>query len=221
MFDQIAAHYDMTNDVLTLGQVRVWRAAMVSALEITPGKRILDVACGTGTSTAAYARAGADVTGVDFSEGMLSVARTRHTGLDFRQGDATALDFPTHSFDAVTVSYGLRNIENPAKALREMRRVTRPGGSLVIAEFSTPTFALFRALYHFYLESVLPRVARRTSSDPEGYYYLTESILAWPDQDTLARRIQEAGWRRVSYRNLFNGIMAIHRAVNPGTMGAL
>lgn len=215
MFDEVAARYDITNDVLTFGQVRVWRRAVVEALGIRPGTRVLDIACGTGTSTASYVRAGADAVGIDFSEGMLEVARTHHPDIDFRHGDATNLEFADDSFDAVTCSYGLRNVERPERALSEMLRVVRPGGTLVVAEFSHPTNPVFGGLYDFYLTSLLPRIGARTGSDAAGYAYLMESIRAWPDQEHLAAMIQDAGWRGVEYRNLVNGIVAIHRATKP------
>lgn len=213
MFDQVAQQYDITNDVLSLGQVYVWRQAVINALQPMPGDSILDLAAGTGTSSAALARSGAAVVACDLSEGMLEVGRQKHPGLEFVQGDAMNLPFPDDSFDAVTISYGLRNVEDPRLAIREMLRVTKPGGQLLIAEFSTPSNGAFRGLYTFYLGRVLPLVARLVSSDADAYQYLMESILDWPDQERLARMIAEAGWAGVGYRNLSGGAVALHRAI--------
>jgi demethylmenaquinone methyltransferase/2-methoxy-6-polyprenyl-1,4-benzoquinol methylase len=152
---------------------------------------------------------------VDFSLGMLKVGRKRHPNLPFMAGDALALPFSDNSFDLTTISFGLRNVADPKAALVEALRVTTPGGSLVVCEFSHPTFAPFRALYLKYLMRALPAIAKRTSSNPEAYIYLAESIQAWPDQAALAAQIGEAGWRQASWQNLTLGIVAIHRAIKP------
>ena len=130
-------------------------------------------------------------------------------------GDATRLPFADGVFDAVTISFGLRNVVDHAAGLREMARVTRPGGRLVVCEFSTPTNALFATVYKEYLMQALPRMARAVSSNPDAYVYLAESIRAWPDQAELARQISEAGWSAVRWRNLTCGIVALHAAVKP------
>lgn len=215
MFNAVARRYDLTNEVLTLGQLHVWRRAARLALDPQPGERILDVASGTGGSTAALAQSGAQLVGCDLSEGMIDVGRRRHPQLEFVQADATDLPFPDASFNAVTISFGLRNIENTEKALREFSRVVAPGGRLVICEFSHPTWKPFAGAYHFYLERVLPTVASLFSSEHEAYDYLTESILAWPDQMTLGQMIANNGWERVQYRNFTGGIVTIHRARRP------
>ena len=215
MFDDVAAAYDITNTVLTGGLVHVWRGTVTEALGAAPGVSILDVAAGTGTSSAAYAAAGADVTAFDFSQGMIEKGRERHPDLEFVQGDARDLPFEDNSFDATTISFGLRNVDHPEKALDEMYRVTKPGGTLVVCEFSRPTNPAFRGLYNFFLGTALPALSRVVSSDPEAYIYLTESILSWPDQAALARIIQESKWRSVEYKNLTGGIVALHRAVKP------
>ncbi|MGN6522330.1 MAG: demethylmenaquinone methyltransferase [Actinomycetes bacterium] len=212
MFDDVARRYDLTNDVLSLGQTRLWRSAVVRAVDPRPGERILDLAAGTGTSTVPFAAAGADALACDFSLGMLREGRRRQPLLPFLAGDATALPFADGAFDAVTISFGLRNVHDTDAALRELRRVTRPGGRLVVCEFSHPTWAPFRTVYVEYLMRALPTVARRVSSDPEAYVYLAESIRAWPDQAALAARIADAGWSRVQWRDLTGGIVALHRA---------
>jgi len=215
MFDGVARRYDLTNDVLSLGQDRIWRVATRKAVGARPGERVLDLAAGTGTSSEEYADAGIDVVPCDFSTGMMEVGKRRRPDLPFIAGDAMALPFADETFDAVTISFGLRNVADTERALREMLRVTRPGGRLVICEFSRPTWTPFRSLYEFYLGRVLPRVASLVSSNTDAYTYLAESIVTWPDQLGLARVVQRAGWRQVAYRNLSGGIVALHRAVRP------
>jgi demethylmenaquinone methyltransferase/2-methoxy-6-polyprenyl-1,4-benzoquinol methylase len=213
MFDDVADRYDLTNDVLALGQTRRWRSAVVSAVDPKPGERVLDLAAGTGTSSVPFDRAGAFVVATDFSLGMLRVGKRRQPSLSFVAGDGMNLPFADASFDAATISFGLRNIHDRLVGLRELARVVRPGGRLVVCEFSHPTWAPFRTLYTEYLMKALPSVARRTSSNPEAYVYLAESIRAWPDQQALARDIAACGWGRVQWRNLTGGIVALHRAV--------
>lgn len=212
MFDDVAARYDITNDVLSAGQTRRWRSAVVRAIDPQPGQRILDVAAGTGTSSRPFADAGAFVVACDFSLGMLHVGQQRQPTVSFVAGDALALPYAADSFDAVTISFGLRNVADPGVALEEMRRVVRPGGRLVVCEFSHPTWTPWRTAYLEYLMKALPAVASRVSSNPEAYVYLAESIRAWPDQQELAAQIGDAGWTRVGWRNLSGGIVALHRA---------
>ncbi len=216
MFDDVAPKYDVVNDVLSLGQTRRWRRLVVDAVGAQPGQRVLDLAAGTGTSSEPYADAGINVVACDFSLGMLKVGKRRRPDIDFVAGDATNLPFEDNSFDASTISFGLRNVNEPKKALSEMLRVTKPGGRLVIAEFSSPTVPGFRTVYTEYLMRALPAIARKVASNPDAYVYLAESIRAWPNQDGLAAWISETGWEDVAYRNLTGGIVAIHRAVKPG-----
>ncbi|HJE51183.1 MAG TPA: demethylmenaquinone methyltransferase [Tessaracoccus flavescens] len=210
MFDGVAKRYDLFNSVLSLGQVELWRKATVAAVDPQPGQRILDLAAGTGTSSARLADHGAYVVPSDISLGMLKQGRLQQPLLDFVAGDALALPFPDETFDSVTISYGLRNVERTVDALAEMYRVTKPGGRVVIAEFSTPTFTPFRFVYNNYLIAALPTIAK-LSSNPVAYGYLAESILAWPDQQGLADLMTEAGWQGVEWRNLAGGIVALHR----------
>jgi demethylmenaquinone methyltransferase/2-methoxy-6-polyprenyl-1,4-benzoquinol methylase len=217
MFDDVARRYDLTNDVLSLGQDRRWRTQVVKAVDARPGERVLDLAAGTGTSSQPFADRGAVVVPCDFSLGMLRVGKQARPHLPFTAGDGTRLPFADGTFDAVTISFGLRNIVDPDAGLRELRRVTRPGGRLVVCEFSSPTWAPFRTVYLEYLMKALPRVARAVSSSPDAYVYLAESIRAWPDQAGLAARLQLAGWGGVEWRNLSGGIVALHRATNPAT----
>lgn len=213
MFDGVAGRYDLMNDLMTGGLQRYWRAQTIRAIDPRPGQRILDLAAGTGASSQPLADAGALVVPADLSHRMLDQGRRRHPGLGFVNADALALPFADGTFDAVTISYGLRNVEDTVAALTEMRRVTAPGGVLVVAEFSTPVLAPVRAAHRRVIVRALPALARVFSSNPSAYEYLAESILAWPDQPHLAALIREAGWRDVEWKNLTGGIVALHRAV--------
>lgn len=210
MFDGVAKRYDLTNTLISVGQDRYWRWATRRALGLRPGERVLDLAAGTGVSTLEFTKSGAWCVAADFSRGMLEAGRFR--AVPMVAADGTALPFADGSFDAVTISYGLRNISNPDAALGELLRVTKPGGRLVVAEFSTPVFGPFRTVYMEYLMKALPTVARAVSSNPDAYVYLAESIRAWPNQPQLALRIADAGWSSVKWRNLTGGIVALHRA---------
>lgn len=216
MFDDVAGRYDLTNDVLSLGQDRLWRRAVVQAVAGRPGERVLDIAAGTGTSSEPFAAQGVEVVPADFSLGMLAVGKQRRRDLAFAAADATRLPFADASFDAVTMSFGLRNVSDPTAALREFLRVTRPGGRLVVCEFSTPVNSALRLVYSRYLMAALPAIARRVSSNPESYVYLAESIAAWPSQRELAEHVRSAGWDGVEWRNVSGGIVALHRAVKRG-----
>ncbi len=215
MFDDVAPRYDVVNDILSMGQTRRWRKIVFDAVGAKPGQRVLDLAAGTGTSSEPYADAGIAVVACDFSQGMLKVGKRRRPDIDFVAGDATNLPFADNSFDASTISFGLRNVHDPKQGIAEMLRVTKPGGTLVIAEFSHPTFAPFRTVYTEYLMKALPPIARKVASNPAAYVYLAESIRDWPNQDGLAAWIDEAGWESVRYRNLTGGIVAVHRATKP------
>ncbi|GAA5177467.1 demethylmenaquinone methyltransferase [Rugosimonospora acidiphila] len=219
MFDGVAKRYDVTNTILSFGQDRLWRAATRRALDLSPGELVLDLAAGTGVSTEELAQTGANPIGVDISLGMLRFGR-QNRQVTLLAGDALRLPFRDGAFDAVTISFGLRNIHDTRAALAEMARVTRPGGRLVVCEFSHPISAAFRTVYLGYLMRALPEVARRVSSNPEAYVYLAESIRAWPDQERMAARMSEAGWQRVAWRNLSGGIVALHRAVRAADLPA-
>jgi demethylmenaquinone methyltransferase/2-methoxy-6-polyprenyl-1,4-benzoquinol methylase len=212
MFDAVANRYDVTNDVLSLGQDRGWRKAVFDAAGSRRGDVVLDLAAGTGTSSQPFVDVGATVVPTDFSMGMLRVGKRARPLVPFTAGDGTRLPFADGVFDAVTISFGLRNIVDPLAGLREMRRVTRPGGTLVVCEFSHPTWAPFRTVYVEYLMRALPPIARAVSSSPDAYVYLAESIRAWPDQRALAEMIGDAGWQHPEWRNLSGGIVALHRA---------
>ena len=213
MFDLLAERYDLLNDLLSLGQDRRWRKVVAGAVGATAGQRILDLAAGTGTSSRAFTATGARCVACDFSLGMLAVGvRRPAVSVAFVGGDALALPFADASFDAVTISFGLRNLADPDAGLAELLRVTRPGGRLVVCEFSHLPWRGPNALYERYLAAALPVVARRLSGNPAAYDYLAESIAGWPAQPELARRIRAAGWSAVGWQNLTMGVVAVHTA---------
>jgi demethylmenaquinone methyltransferase/2-methoxy-6-polyprenyl-1,4-benzoquinol methylase len=218
MFDEVSSAYDRTNTLLSVGNDQLWRVATTRAVAPIAGERILDLAAGTGTSSAALAASGAHVVAADFSEGMLEVGRRRQAGndrIEFVHADATDLPFEDDSFDAVTISFGLRNVVEPKKGLDEMLRVLKPGGRIVICEFSTPPVPLVRRGYDLYMKAVAPSLVKLVSSNASAYEYLNESIQAWPDQETLASWLRTAGFESVEHRNLTAGIVALHRGVKP------
>ena len=225
MFDALAGRYDLMNDILSMGQVRLWRRRVQRILQAGPGDRVLDLAAGTGTSSISFAQTGADVVACDFSLGMLQAGQARESKNDpfgtktrgrvaFTAGDALRLPFKDGAFDAVTISFGLRNVHGTRDALAEMRRVTRPGGRLVVCEFSEITVAPLDMLYRRYLTGALPAIARRAARNPVAYEYLAESIADWPAQRELADVIRAAGWSAVRWRDLSLGVVAVHVARN-------
>jgi demethylmenaquinone methyltransferase/2-methoxy-6-polyprenyl-1,4-benzoquinol methylase len=225
MFDALAGRYDLMNDVLSMGQVRLWRRRVQRILRAGPGDRVLDLAAGTGTSSVSFAQTGAEVVACDFSLGMLQAGQARQVQTDpaqakmrgrvaFIAGDALRLPFKDAAFDAVTISFGLRNVHGTREALEEMRRVTRPGGRLVVCEFSEITLAPLDTVYRRYLTGILPAIARRAARNPEAYEYLAESINDWPAQRQLADVIRAAGWSSVRWRDLTLGVVAVHVARN-------
>ncbi|WP_080793329.1 demethylmenaquinone methyltransferase [Corynebacterium pacaense] len=213
MFDDVGDKYDLTNTVLSFGQDRMWRRRTRERLNLKPGEKVLDLAAGTAVSTVEMAKSGAWCVACDFSQGMLAAGRRRPVPKVV--GDAMRLPFADGTFDAVTISYGLRNIHDHRAGLREMARVTKPGGRLTVAEFSTPVVPVFGTVYKEYLMRLLPTVARAVSSNPEAYVYLAESIRAWPDQEELAEQINANGWSDCGWQNLTLGIVALHSAVKP------
>ncbi|NUS74069.1 MAG: demethylmenaquinone methyltransferase [Corynebacteriales bacterium] len=213
MFDRVASRYDITNTLLSFGMDASWRRATRRALDLQPGEYCLDLAAGTAVSTVELSRSGATVIGCDFSLGMLKQGLGH--GVPLTAGDALALPFRDNSFDAATISFGLRNVADVPLALSELRRVTKPGGRLVVCEFSTPKLAPMRWGHRIYLRHGMPTVARLVSSDNTAYGYLADSIQDWPDQRALAEKLAQAGWEDVQWRNLFGGVVALHRASLP------
>lgn len=211
MFDLVAKNYDRTNDLLSFFQSRIWRRATRKAVNPKPGMRILDVAAGTGTSSQALLVPGSEVVAADFSKGMLEEGAKRHPDLKFVFADAMKLPFGDGEFDVVTISFGLRNVQSHHVALKEFLRVLKPGGRLVVCEFSRVS-GLLGILYLWYLRKVLPLVARAFSSNPDAYTYLSDSVEAWPDQEQLKLDIERAGFQSVKYQNLSFGVVALHTA---------
>lgn len=214
MFDDVASNYDRANSFMTAGFDRRWRITTGKVLDARPGERVLDLAAGTGVSTEEFARHGAWCVAADFSLGMLH--NGKHRGVPMVAADALRLPFADASFDAVTISFGLRNFVDTSAALVEIARVVKPGGRLVVCEFSHPPFRPIRLMYLKVALKLLTWIGKRTSSNPDAYSYLAESIEAWPNQRALAELIEGAGWREVEWLNLMFGAVAVHRATKPG-----
>jgi demethylmenaquinone methyltransferase/2-methoxy-6-polyprenyl-1,4-benzoquinol methylase len=215
MFSDVAPRYDLMNDLSSLGQDRRWRHHVVDALAPQEGELILDLAAGTGASGAPITRTGAKVIAVDLTEAMVRVGKGRHPNQVFVVGDGSHLPFSEGCFDAATMSFGLRNVSNPEMVLREISRVVRPGGTLVICEFSHPVSWVTRVTYQGWLKFALPLMSKVASSRASAYDYLGDSILDWHDQRGLAVIMEKAGWTGIQWRNLSGGIVALHRGVRP------
>ncbi|WKD56814.1 Ubiquinone/menaquinone biosynthesis C-methyltransferase UbiE [Corynebacterium capitovis DSM 44611] len=213
MFDDVGRNYDLTNTVLSFGLDRYWRRRTRERLALKPGEKVLDLAAGTAVSTVELAKSGAWVVACDFSQGMLAAGKDRDVPKVV--GDAMHLPFADESFDAVTISYGLRNVHDFEAGLREMARVTKPGGRLVVNEFSTPVVPVVATVYKEYLPRALPLLARVFSSNPDAYEYLAESIRAWPRQEELAAAINRNGWTDAGWQDLALGVVALHSALKP------
>jgi demethylmenaquinone methyltransferase/2-methoxy-6-polyprenyl-1,4-benzoquinol methylase len=215
MFDGVAKNYDKANDLLSFGSARIWRKKVAKLVNSQPGQTILDLAAGTGSSSIVFLREGVKVVAADFSNGMLEEGRRRHPELEFVFADAAALPFTDREFDTVTISFGIRNVEKTEVALAEMLRVLKPGGKLVICEFSRIPNNFLHGLYRFYLRNILPTLSALVSKTPEAYGYLAESIDAWPSQQELVKIIESAGFESVRYLNQTLGIVAIHTGFKP------
>ncbi len=213
MFDAVARRYDLVNDLLSLGRTKAWRKKVLKIIDPAKGMKILDIAAGPGSSSEPLYKAGAEVVSLDFSDGMLEQGRKARPYLNFVKGDALKLPFKDNKFDVTTISFGLRNTKDYELALREALRVTKEGGRMVIVEFSTPTFPPFRKLYMNYLMKYLPKIAKRTASNPVAYEYLADSIRAWPDQGKLAQIMSANGWQDPKWSNLTGGVVAVHTGI--------
>ena len=213
MFDGVAKRYDLVNDLLSLGRTKAWRKVATKIIDPKPGMQILDIAAGPGSSSEPLFKAGAAVFATDFSEGMLAQGRKARPYLNFSKADALNLPFAANKFDVVTISFGLRNTVEYEKALLEAYRVSKPGGKMVVVEFSHPTWPPFRTIYSEYLMRFLPMIAKKIASNPAAYVYLAESIRAWPDQPTLAASMEKAGWSSVTWKNLTFGVVAVHSGI--------
>ena len=212
MFDDVAHAYDKTNDLLSFGQAKLWRKKVLEKVAPQSGEKILDIAAGTGTSSMALKLPGVEVVAADFSKGMLAEGKKRYPELEFVFADAMKLPFKNSEFDVVTMSFGLRNVQDRDKALGEFLRVLKPGGRLVICEFSHVP-GLLGVFYRAYLTLILPLVSRLASKTPDAYSYLSESIVAWPKQAELAKDIAKAGFSKTQWKNLSFGVVAIHSAI--------
>ncbi|WP_415273984.1 bifunctional demethylmenaquinone methyltransferase/2-methoxy-6-polyprenyl-1,4-benzoquinol methylase UbiE [Aquiluna sp. Uisw_065] len=212
MFDDVAHAYDKTNDLLSFGQAKRWRKKLTEKVDPQSGEKILDIAAGTGTSSMALKLPGVEVIAADFSKGMLAEGKKRYPELEFVFADAMKLPFKNNEFDVVTMSFGLRNVQDRDKALGEFLRVLKPGGRLVICEFSHVP-GLLGVFYRAYLTLILPHVSRLASKTPAAYSYLSESIVAWPKQAELAKDITKAGFSKTQWKNLSFGVVAIHSAI--------
>lgn len=225
MFSAIASSYDFNNRLHSLGQDQRWRRVAVALSGAGPGDRVLDVACGTGDLSEAFVAAGVEsVIGADFTQAMLDLAARKAARLpearrpSYRWADATRLPFESSSFDVVSIAFGIRNVSSPEKALAEFRRVLRPGGRLVVLEFSRPANPVIRAMNDFYCRRVMPLTATLLSGDRSGAYrYLPRSVETFPDHHQLAARIREAGFEIRAQRPLTFGVCA----VTVGVVGAV
>jgi demethylmenaquinone methyltransferase/2-methoxy-6-polyprenyl-1,4-benzoquinol methylase len=210
MFDDVAHRYDFLNDLLSLGRTKAWRRVVTSIITPKPGMKILDIAAGTGSSSRPLVDKGAEVTALDFSQGMIEQGRKQNKNIKFVQGDALKLPFEDNFFDVTTISFGLRNTSNTDKALKEALRVTKDGGRIVVAEFSHPVNPIFKKIYLNYLMRALPVIVKKISKNPDAYIYLAESIRAWPDQAELASIMRDSGFKSVAWQDLTFGIVAVH-----------
>jgi demethylmenaquinone methyltransferase / 2-methoxy-6-polyprenyl-1,4-benzoquinol methylase len=210
MFDRIAPVYDVMNRVMTAGLDRRWRAETARAV-VAPGDRVLDSCCGTGDLAIASVRAGARVTALDFSERMLDRARRKSDEIDWVEGDALALPFPDGSFEAATVGFGVRNLDDLPKGLGELRRVLRPGGRLGILEITTPR-GLLRPFYNLWFDGLVP-LAGKLLPGGSAYTYLPASVRRFPEAKELAELMESAGFEQVRYRFFAGGIVALHTGV--------
>ena len=222
MFARIAGRYDLLNHLLSANTDRRWRRIVASRLsqKLSPGARILDVACGTGDlSIQLFEKAGARVIGLDFCRPMLEIARRKNDRIPFVEADALDLPFAEGAFDAVTIAFGLRNLADTGQGLSELQRVLKPNGWLGVLEFSRPQARGFRWLFEFYFTRLLPRIGGLVSGSQGAYQYLPDSVLRFPDQVGLATLMRQAGYEEVEWQNLTSGVAALHLARRPSRRG--
>ena len=225
VFDSVATRYDLMNDLMSGGIHRIWKRVTIELSGVREGHRVLDVAGGTGDLSSRFARIvgpNGRVVLSDINESMLRVGRDKLidsgtiANLEFVLADAERLPFAERSFDCVTIAFGLRNVTHKERALESMLRVLRPGGRLLVLEFSKPTNELLGKLYDAYSFGVLPRLGRLVTGDADSYRYLAESIRMHPDQDAMRDMMEDAGFERCDYHNMTGGIVAIHRGFRAG-----
>lgn len=222
VFDSVAARYDLMNDLMSGGVHRLWKRFTIELSGVRAGHRVLDIAGGTGDLALKFSKlVGHEgrVVLADINASMLAIGRDRLIdagkldNLDFVQADAQHLPFADDSFDCITIAFGLRNVTDKDQALRSMYRVLKPGGRLLVLEFSKPGNPLLSKIYDNYSFQVLPRLGKLITNDADSYRYLAESIRMHPDQETLKDMLGDAGFRQVSYHNLTGGIVALHRGI--------
>lgn len=220
VFHSVANHYDIMNDLMSFGIHRLWKKWTIDHCAIRRGHKILDLAGGTGDLSAQFSKRVGDkgrVILADINDSMLKMGRDKLrdkgliTNIDYVQANAEALPFPDNYFDCITISFGLRNVTNKAQALKSMWRVLKPGGRLLVLEFSKPRHALLNKAYDLYSFHVLPLMGKWVANDSESYRYLAESIRMHPDQETLKQMMYHAGFGDVQYFNMTGGIVALHR----------
>ena len=224
VFHSVAAKYDLMNDLMSAGVHRLWKRFTIELSGVRQGNRVLDIAGGTGDLTRKFSRLvgpSGEVVLADINASMLSVGRDRLLdqgvagNVRFVQADAEALPFPDNHFDCITIAFGLRNVTHKEKALESMLRVLKPGGRLLVLEFSKPGNKLLSKAYDQYSFTLLPLMGKLVTNDSESYRYLAESIRMHPDQDTLKAMMEQAGFARVTYHNMTGGIVALHRGIKP------
>lgn len=224
VFHSVAAKYDVMNDLMSFGIHRLWKRITIDMSGVRPGDSVLDLAGGTGDLTRKFSKIvgpQGSVILADINSSMLEVGRERLTdqgyvsNIEYVQANAECLPFADNSFDVITIAFGLRNVTDKDAALRSMTRCLKPGGRLLVLEFSKPTNPLMSKAYDLYSFTALPFMGKIVANDPESYKYLAESIRMHPDQETLKGMMEVAGLVRVNYHNLTNGVVALHRGVKP------
>lgn len=224
VFHSVAAKYDLMNDLMSFGVHRLWKRFTIDMSGIRPGNRVLDLAGGTGDLTRKFSKIvgpTGQVILADINSSMLNVGRDRLTdqgyvgNIEYVQANAEALPFEDNSFDVITIAFGLRNVTDKDAALRSMTRCLKPGGRLLVLEFSKPTNALMSKAYDLYSFAALPMMGKLVANDAESYKYLAESIRMHPDQETLKGMMEDAGLARCSYHNMTSGVVALHRGIKP------
>lgn len=224
VFHSVASSYDLMNDLMSAGIHRLWKRMTIEMSGVRRGHKVLDIAGGTGDLAAKFSRivgAEGQVVLADINDSMLKVGRDRLmdrgvvSNIQFAQANAQYLPFPDNTFDLVTIAFGLRNVTDKAMALRSMNRILKPGGKLLVLEFSKPTSSLLSKIYDSYSFNVLPKLGQLFASDSDSYQYLAESIRMHPDQESLKTMVEDAGFSNCDYHNMTGGIVALHRGVKP------
>ena len=224
VFHSVAGKYDLMNDLMSGGIHRLWKRYTIELSGVRSGQRVLDIAGGTGDLTVKFSRLvgpTGEVVLADINDSMLKVGRDKLTdrgaagNVRYAQADAQYLPFPDNTLDCITIAFGLRNVTDKDLALQSMLRVLKPGGRLLVLEFSTPTSGLLGKVYDFYSFNLLPRIGQLVAQDADSYQYLAESIRMHPDQETLKKMMADAGFVNIDYHNMTGGIVALHRGFKP------